>query len=74
MLIVRKRWEEKVHAGKSAVAVGAGGGLSRGQRGREKQGLEHTHGRLCLCVKISRRRYQNSVLLGIPLLVSEPIV
>lgn len=71
-----------MHAGKSAVAVGAGGGLSRGQRGREKQGLEHTHGKVCLCVKImmfyieyfSRRKYQNSVLLGIPLLVSEPIV
>lgn len=39
MLIVRKRWEEKVHAGKSAVAVGAGGGLSRGQRAEKNRAL-----------------------------------
>lgn len=57
-----------MHAGKLAKAVWAGGGPSRGQRRREEQCLEHSHGGMCSCVK----KVEESA--SIPLLPSEPIV
>lgn len=69
-----------MHAGKLVMAVGTGGGPGKGQRERNVYCLEHKHGSLNLCVKrrnfyigpFSRRKYQNSMFLSIPLLVSEP--
>lgn len=69
-----------MHAGKLAEAVGAGGGPGKGQRERKAHCLEHKHGSPNLCVKrrnfyvgpFSGRKYQHSMFLSIPLLVSEP--
>lgn len=69
-----------MHSGKLTVAVGDRGGPGKGQREREVHCLEHKHGSSNLYVKIrnfyiwpfSGRKYQNSMCLRIPLLLSEP--